>query len=118
MPRLRLLLVLLALGAACAAARVQPQVKVIGRARRHLVVQIDNPSNRTIVMASFDWTLSSQGRRIASGTLPLRGGIRPGGKTVVELPVAAEFLGEYHLEGQLRAEDRASWRVNVTGRFQ
>jgi hypothetical protein len=118
MPRLRLLTVLLALAGACASTRLHPQVSIVGRARHDLVVQIYNPSQRTLEMASFDWTLLAQGRRIASGSLPLRRGILPGGSVVVELPVGLHPVGEYRLEGRLRAEDRASWQVSVTGRFQ
>jgi hypothetical protein len=110
---------LVALLAGCSAAAQLPRVNVVGVTSQRLLVEIHNPTDYPIELDAFDWTLLANGRKAASGTLALhRVALLPGGSTVVELPVAVRPAGDYRLDGRLRADDRATWRVSTRGRFQ
>ena len=102
----------------CASAAHRPHLKVIGSVERRLLVEIHNPTDYTIDVASFDWTLVSSGHAVAAGTQKLRRAVLPGGSAVIELAVPVRPSGDYRLDGRLHAKDRASWQVSVTGRFQ
>ena len=103
----------------CSSAAQRPQVSVIGVAPQRLLVEIHNPTDYSIELDAFDWSLVAGGKKAQAGTLPLhRMALLPGGSTVVELPVSVRPTGAYSLDGRLRADDQATWRVSARGRFQ
>lgn len=107
MPRLLLLLALLA-ATACASTK-SPELRVIGvaDAPRHEVVyvQVTNPAKRPMRLTKLEYTFLASHGTVSEGALDLQRDVPAGAAVVVEVPLVALAPAEpMTLRGRLTAE--------------